>query len=69
MKCIKKLVVCSIFALAVALPKLSFAQLDPGCSPDDPCPIDSDVYVLIAAVLMFAGMALYRQLKRAQQLN
>jgi hypothetical protein len=36
-------IVCSL------MPLLSHAQLDPGCNPDLPCPIDGGLSLLIAA--------------------
>lgn len=49
------------------LPSVLFAQtcvngIDPGCSPDDfcPCPIDSNVYLLIAAAIGIFAFKAYR---------
>jgi hypothetical protein len=62
----RKFIVAFLGIAIMLLPKLTMAQLDPGCSPDEPCPVDSNVYLLLGAVVLFAGLA---ALKKRRQLN
>jgi hypothetical protein len=62
----RKFIVAFLGIAIMLLPKLTMAQIDPGCSPDEPCPIDTNVYVLIAAVVIFASFAAF---KKRRQLN
>ncbi len=61
MKVFKKLLF-SVIVVALSLsPYFAMAQIgpDPGCNPDEPCPIDSNVYILIIAALLFVGYKYY----------
>ncbi len=61
MKVFKKLLF-SVIVIGLSLsPYLAMAQIgpDPGCNPDEPCPIDSNVYILIIAAILFVGYKYY----------
>ena len=58
MKISKKLLNFFVITCLALLPAGAFAQ-DPGCSPDDPCPIDSGTIVLIGVVMLIAGKKAY----------
>lgn len=59
MKFVLKFIPFFILLVVFSVPFNVFAQLgDPGCSPDDPCPVDSGVIFLIAvAIIIAAGKA------------
>ncbi len=59
MKVLNKLL-CLIIIIGLSLsPYLAMAQIDPGCNPDESCPIDSNVYILVIAALLFAAYKYY----------
>jgi hypothetical protein len=59
----RKFIVAFLGIAIMLLPKLTLAQPDPGCSPDEPCPIDTNVYVLIGAAILFASLAAFKKRK------
>ncbi len=62
----KKLYTLCIIAAFITAPLLSFAQIDPGCDPDDPtCPVDGGVSLLIAAGIGLGARKAY-QLKKGK---
>lgn len=61
----KILTLCLITAL-FSVPMISFAQIDPGCDPDDPaCPIDGGIGLLIAAGIGLGAKKAYQQQKKS----
>ena len=63
MKIVNKPVLTLIFWVLALLPQGVFAQ-DPGCSPDDYCPIDNGTIVLIGAVILIASKKAFDRRKR-----
>ncbi len=51
-----------IFLMAV--PFSTMAQVEPGCNPDEPCPIDSNLYFLIAGAIIIAAKKTYDYKKK-----
>lgn len=49
------------------LPGISHAQLDPGCNPDLPCPIDGGLSLLIAAGIGIGVKKAYGLRKNSRQ--
>lgn len=46
------------------VPFSAMAQIEPGCNPDEPCPIDSNVYLLIAGAIIIAAKKSYDYKKK-----
>ena len=66
----KKRVFGITLLLAISVHHL-FAQGTTPCDPDDPstCPLDTWVWILVAAALIFATAQLYRKQKTAKAIN
>jgi hypothetical protein len=63
MKILKYIVpVFFIFTLLLA-PSIAKADPDPGCNPDEECPIDTNVVLLISAAVLVAGFKYYSNVK------
>lgn len=70
MKNFKTLFSLLIAILLIFLPAICFAQTpDPGCNPDEPCPIDSEIYVLIIGAILFAAYNFIKAKKRKLSLQ
>jgi hypothetical protein len=52
-----------IFLLMLA-PSIVHAGIEPSCDPDQPCPIDTNVILLIAAAVLVAGFKYYSAVKK-----
>jgi hypothetical protein len=63
MKIKKRFIYLCIFFLGM-LPISSIAQITPDCNPDEPCPIDSNVYFLLAAAIFVAAKKTYDYKKK-----
>ena len=61
----KKLYTLCIITALITAPMLCFAQIDPGCDPDDPaCPIDGGISLLIAAGIGIGAKKAYSLKKK-----
>jgi len=66
MKFVMKFIPFLVLLVVFSVPFHVFAQLgDPGCSPDDPCPIDNGVILPVFVAAAFAAKKAYDS-KRAK---
>ncbi len=59
---IKKILITAalLFAIVCFVPGIAHAQINPGCNPDEACPIDSGVLFLFIAALALAAIKAVR---------
>jgi len=69
LKYTNRLITLAFLAVILLLPVVSFAQTDSPCGTDtsdpftEPCPLDTWVWVIAIAALVFGAVYLYRQQK------
>ena len=59
MKFLKFVVPVLFFFSFLVIPNVAKADPDPGCNPDELCPIDTNVVLLITAAVLIAGFKYY----------